>query len=57
MMAKYSKPVWQMIVETFENTDPGKYVDLKEIASRIKTEFPSDDVNKMTLRLQTIFTV
>lgn len=44
-----------MIVETFENTEPEKYVDLKEISSRIKTEFSSDDVNKMTLRLQTIF--
>lgn len=54
-MSKYSKPVWKMIVETFENTDPSKYVDLTEIASRVKTSFSNDNVNKMTLRLQTIF--
>ncbi|EIJ65759.1 hypothetical protein BD31_I0844 [Candidatus Nitrosopumilus salaria BD31] len=54
-MSKYSKPVWQMIVDTFQNNDSQEYADLKEISSRVKIEFPSDDVNKMTLRLQTIF--
>ena len=44
-----------MIKETFENNESESYADLKEIASRVKTAFPSDDVNKMTLRLQTIF--
>jgi len=44
-----------MIVETFESTEPNKYVDLGEIALRVKKSFSSDDVNKMTLRLQTIF--
>jgi len=54
-MAKYSIPVWRMIVLTFEKNDLKKYVTVKEIVERIRTLHPTENVNKMTIQLQTIF--
>ncbi len=55
-MPKYSIPVWQMIVSALEkHSTPGKYVTLEEIRKRVQTLYPNENVNKMTIRLQTIF--
>ena len=52
-MTKYSIPVWKMVVSTFEKSD--EYVTIKEIVKKIQDQYPSEKVNKMTIRLQTIF--
>ncbi len=55
-MPKYSIPVWQMIVSTFEKSEkPDGYVTIREIVERIQDLYPEEKVNKMTIRLQTIF--
>lgn len=52
-MSKYSVQVWKMIESVFKEDD--NYLTLKEISDRIHNLYPNDNVNKMTIRLQTIF--
>ena len=54
-MPKYSVPVWQMIVSTFEKNGPQKYASVKNIVTRVHSSYPKENVNRMTIRLQTIF--
>ena len=54
-MPKYSIPVWQMIVSSFEKKDPNKSVAIKKIVERVDALYPNENVNKSTIRLQTIF--
>lgn len=45
-----------MIVSTFEKSkDPSQYLTMKEISEKVQSLYPDENVNKMTLRLQTIF--
>ncbi len=54
-MSKYSIPVWRMIESSFEKKDPRKFVTIMEIVKRVHALHPKENVNKMTIRLQTIF--
>jgi hypothetical protein len=52
-MSKYSIPVWKMTISVFK--DENSYLTIKEIADKIHKSYPNENVNKMTIRLQTIF--
>jgi len=44
-----------MIISTFEKNGLQKYASVKDIVTRIHSSYPKENVNKMTIRLQTIF--
>lgn len=55
-MGRYSIPVWQMIVKSFKKEKKSKdYLTIPQIREIVISNFATENVNRRTIELQTIF--